>query len=92
MTKTSPILSNFNTAVERTIESSSVVLQDELVISLGSGIQDKYRMPKDKLDSSGPFVTKVDKYSPIRSQVLSELLGDNTTTRDKMLANNSVGV
>lgn len=51
-----------------------------------------FRMPEKVLRSSGHYAPRVDKYTPGRNRLLLELIGDNTLTREQMLADRPVEV
>lgn len=84
--KPKPVLTSFNINDERTIEKSSVVLQDEVDKVSVAGLKDSYWVPKDVLRSSVRCTPRVDKYPPMRVQQLLELISDNFETRELVLA------
>lgn len=85
-------MTNFNRKVGQIIEKPAVVLQDEVEKAMSSGIQNKYKRPKHVLDTSGRYVAKADPYSPLRLQVLSELVDEDLKTRKKMISDKPVEV
>lgn len=90
--RTAPVLNSFESTAERTIENSAVILQYEVEQCSRSGFQDKYIIPENVPDTSDQYMAKLHKLSPLRLQLLLELLGDNLYIREKMLPQEPVEV
>lgn len=87
------MLTGFNFNKEKTTENFAVVLQDKIDRVVVNGLQTYYQMPKDVLlRSSGRYASMVDTYTPVRAQLLLELIGDNFKIRGEMISNHLVEV
>lgn len=81
--------SNFNEY--RTIAHSAVAFQNKNDKVLAPGLRN-CRMPKDVLRGSGLYAPRVDKYTPVRIQLLLELIGEYFQTHEQMLTSRPVEI
>lgn len=79
-----PLFNYFNITGKRTVHNYVVMLPDFLLKRLASGSYEQYKLQENVPDDRNTYVTRVDEHSPIRLQIVKDILGDSSDTKTLM--------